>query len=614
MANKKISTTELDFDNIKNNLKSFLQGQSEFEDYDFEGSSLSVLLDILAYNTHYNALYKNLAVNESFLDSASKRSSVVSRAKEIGYIPRSANAPTATVDVIVSNTTLTPPTLNLPAYSQFTTIMNGNTYSFYTLEQMVTLYNSTLQTYTFSNVNIKQGRPLQYRYNVSEGQRYIIPNTNVDMSTIRVKVLESQTSTNFVTFNNNENIVSATGNDPIYFMKEIDGENYELEFGNGVIGKALQTGNIVVIDYIVTDAALTNSAKTFSYQGSSLLGGIVSTITKTPAQGGMDIEDIESIRFNAPRAYTAQNRAVTVDDYKSIIKSNYANIDSISVWGGENNNPPVYGKVFIAVKPKTGSFLTTTEKDYIIRQILKNRNVVSITPELVDPAYIDIELEVSAYYNSKLTTRSADDLKALIRNTILNYNTTSLNRFDGIFRYSNLSSAIDLTENSIVSNIMTVKLNYEIDIKYGIVADYKINLANPIYYSGVPENSIVTNGFYIAGNSNIMYLEDLPMSEELSTGVFRLFYYSGSNKVYVRSLGSINYKTGELDILGLNITGIVDEALTITVKPQSNDVVSVRNQLVQIPSSKINVNVILDQVSMGNSPGNTNYIFTSSRN
>ena len=614
MANKKISTTELDFDNIKNNLKAFLQGQSEFADYDFEGSSLSVLLDILAYNTHYNALYKNLAVNESFLDSASKRSSVVSRAKEIGYVPHSASCATATVDITVTNTTSSPPTLNLPTYSQFNTIISGITYSFYTLEEIVALYNSDTQSYTFSNVDIKQGRPLQYRYNVSEGQRYIIPNINVDLKTIKVKVLESQTSTNFITFNNNENIVTATGSDPIYFIKEIDGENYELEFGNGVIGKALETGNVVVIDYIVTDATAANSSKTFSYQGSSLLGGIVSIVTKTPAQGGMGIEDIESIRFNAPRAYTAQNRAVTVDDYKSVIKSNYANIDSISVWGGEDNNPPVYGKVFIALKPKTGTLLTTTEKDYIIRQILKNRNVVSITPEIIDPNYIDIELEVSAYYNSKLTTRSVDDLKTLIRNTIINYNTTTLNKFDGIFRYSNLSSAIDSTENSIISNIMTVKLNYEVDVKYGIVADYRINLANPIYYSGVPENSIISNGFFVTGNSEVMYLEDLPTSEELHTGVFRLFYYSGSNKVYVRTLGSIKYKTGEIDILGLNISGIADDTLTLTFKPQSNDVVSVRNQLVQIPSDKINVNVILDQVSAGNSPGNTNYVFTSSRN
>jgi hypothetical protein len=257
--------------------------------------------------------------------------------------------------------------------------------------------------------------------------------------------------------------------------------------------------------------------------------------------------------------------------------------------------------------------LTSTEKDYITRQILKTKNVVSITPELVDPNYIDIEIDVAAYYNSKLTTRTSEDLKALVRQTIVNYNTSSLNKFDGIFRYSNLSSAIDNTEQSIISNIMTIKLNYEVDVKYGVQADYYINLANPIYYSGTAEESVTSTGFYIVGNDNIMYLEDLPGSNS-TQGEFRLFYYSGSNKIYVRKLGKIDYSTGKIDISALTITGIVDDTLKLIIKPQSNDVVSIRNQLVQIPSDKINVNVILDQVSMGNSPGNTNYIFTSSRN
>lgn len=611
MANKKISTTELDFDAIKQNLKTFMQGQSEFQDYDFEGSALSILLDVLAYNTHYNALYKNLAVNESFLDSASKRSSVVSRAKEIGYIPRSATAPTAVIDIIVSNSTTVTPTLILPALTQFYTLVDGATYYFYTLEDITTTYDSNTLTYTFSNVSIKEGIPLQYRYIATAGQKYIIPNQNVDLTTVKVRVQETQSSSSFTTFYNNENIVSISATDPVYFIKEIEDENYELEFGNGVIGKSIEVGNIVTIDYLVTNKSKANGAKTFSPQFASLQGGTVSVITKSPASGGTDIEEVDSIKYNAPRAYAAQNRAVTAEDYKAIILSNYSNIDSVNVWGGEDNEPPIYGKVFIAIKPQDGLYLSATEKDYIVRQILKPRNVVSITPEIVDPDYINIEIEASAYYNSKLTTRTIEDLRVIVKQTIEDYNDSTLNKFDGVFRYSNLSSLIDSCENSIVSNIITLKLNYEIDVKYNVVADYYINLGNPIYYSGVPENSILSNGFYISGNTNVMYIEDLPGNN--NTGEFRLFYYSGNTKVYVKKFGYIDYSNGLIDIQGLNITGVDEGTFNLTIKPQSNDVVSVRNKLVQIPDEKITVNIILDQVSMGNSSGNTNYVFTPSR-
>ena len=250
MANKKIATTELDFDEIKTNLKAFLRGQSEFADYDFDGSAMSVLMDVLAYNTHYNALYKNLAVNEMFLDSASKRSSVVSRAKEIGYIPKSAICSTATVNVIVSATTSTPTTLILPAYSVFTSTVDDVRYNFYTTENIITNLNTTNNTYTFTGVNIKEGVPLTFKYIASDVQQYIVPNKNVDMSTLKVRVQENLTSSTFTTFVNNENILTLTATDPIYFVKEIDNELYELEFGNGVIGKALQNGNVVNLEYL----------------------------------------------------------------------------------------------------------------------------------------------------------------------------------------------------------------------------------------------------------------------------------------------------------------------------------------------------------------------------
>ena len=613
MANKRIPTTELDFDQIKTNLRSFMKGQSEFQDYDFEGSAMSTLLDVLAYNTHYNALYKNMAVNESFLDSASKRSSVVSRAKEIGYIPKSSTCSTATVNINVSGTTTTPASLVLPAFSSFTSSVNGTTYNFYTLDaNIATILNGS---YTFSNIKIKEGTPYQYKYTVAAGQRYIIPNVDVDLSTLRVRVQESATSGNFETFINQESIINLTGTDAVYFIKEIDGQLYELEFGNDVVGKAINTGNIISISYMVCNKDLPNGAKTFSYQGSTLIGGVVQATTVITSTGGSDVESIESIRYNAPRAYATQNRAVTEDDYRNIIYNNFSNAQSVSVWGGESNDPPVYGKVFISVKPKDATILTTAEKQQLIGEVLKNKKVVSITPEVVDAESINLVLSVSVYYNPRLTTRSDTELKALVYQTIQDYNDLNLDKFEGIFRFSKLSALIDDTEASFVSNIMTVKLHRNVEVKYGSSANYRVNLTNPIYASGVPEQSVTTSGFYIPGNTNLMYMEDLPT--DINFGVLRMYYLQDSIKIYTINLGTVDYKNGIIDIQGLTITGIdttISSSFEFIIKPQSNDVVSVRHQLVSIPANQVSVNMVLDKTVSGDAAGNTNYIFTSSRN
>jgi len=614
MANKNITTSELDFDAIKSNLKTFLQGQAAFADYDFEGAGLSVLLDILAYNTHYNALYTNLAVNESFLDSASKRSSVVSRAKEIGYVPYSSSAATATENIVVSGTTSSPATLTLPAYSAFNTTIEGTQFTFYNTESIVTTRVGS--TYTFQGVQIKEGTPLSFKYTVADGVRYTIPNQNVDMSTLAVRVQDNSASSVFTTFVNQEDLLNLDGDSRVYFIKEIEGQLYELEFGNGVIGKALENGNIVNLTYLVTNEEAGNGARVFAYNGSTLLGGSVAVTTTTPAVGGSPAETIESIRYNAPRSYSSQNRAVTVEDYRAIIFRLYPEAQTINVWGGEDNDPPIYGKVFLSIKPTTTDVLTQNQKDYIIDSILKQKNVVSITPEIVDPEYISLQVTCSAYYNPRLTVRSENTLKELVIQTIKDYNTDNLNSFTGVFRHSNLSALIDNTEDAIVSNITTIKLHREINVQYNTNANYTINLANPIYGSGVPEESITSHGFYIAGNDNIMYIEDLPTDH--FTGQLRLFYFSNTGeKVYIRTFGSVDYPNGIIRLTELEITGIdltQSPVLELIIKPQSNDVVSIRNQLVTIPDENIIVNVILDKVSVGDPGGGTNYIFTSSRN
>ena len=615
MANKRITTTDLDFDTIKANLKSFMQGQTEFADYDFDGSAMSVLLDVLAYNTHYNALYKNLAVNESFLDSASKRSSVVSRAKEVGYIPYSAQCSEAIVNITVTGTNSFPSSLVLPAYSSFSTYIDGQTYNFYTLDDNITTISSN-NTYTFSNVSIKEGTPFQYKYTVGNNQRYIIPNDSIDLSTLKVRVQENATSGNFQTFVNQESILNLTATDPVYFVKEIDGQLYELEFGNNVVGKALSNGNIISLNYMICNKDAPNGTMSFAYQGTISIGGNVAVTTVIAAAGGSDIESIESIRYSAPRAYTTQNRAVTTDDYKTIIYKNFANAQSVSVWGGEANDPPVYGKVFISIKPYNATLLTNAEKQQLVGEVLKSKNVVSITPEIVDAEYIELALEVAVYYNSRLTTKSDTELKTLVYQTIESYNNVNLDKFDGIFRFSKVSAAIDATEESFVSNIMTLKLHRQIDVKYNTNANYYINLTNPIYNSTMPEQSITTSGFYIAGDTeHVMYMEDLPLDETF--GTLRMYYLLDSVKTYVKNLGTINYDLGTISITSLNISGIdITESpiFQFKIKPQSNDVVSVRHQLITIPAEQVNVTMILDKTVSGDAAGNTNYIFTSSRN
>ena len=614
MQNNKINISELDFDLVKANLKTFLQGQDQFTDYDFEGSSLSILLDLLAYNTHYNALYTNLAVNESFLDSASKRNSVVSLAKALGYIPDSARGAVATITMVVSNTTSTPTILNLPKYTQFSTTVDGENYIFYTMEDYSAVLNTTDNTYTFSGIQIKEGYPLTFKYDVIPGQRYILPNANIDISTLTVRIQSNPTSSLFETWTRNENILELDGTSKVFFLKEIEGEFYELEFGNDVVGKALQVGNVVNIEYMTCNKGLPNGAKSFTFQGANLLGGTVSTpITLVAAEGGTDKEGIDTIRYNAPRAYATQNRGVTVNDYKNIILSQYTEAESVSVWGGEDNIPPIYGKVFVSIKPKTTNTLSSLQKDYIKNTILKSKNVVSITPEIVDPRYIDVEVNTTVYYNPKATNKGANDIRNLVVQTIQDYSSDYLDSFDGVLRYSKFTTLIDETDTSIVSNITTVKLHRIIEPKYNVYSQYKIELGNPIYSSGYPEESVLSTGFFVPEYNFPVYLEDLPSN--IQTGIMRLFYYDVNlDKQYLATVGTINYATGSIELNNLNVIGLNSEVAELIIKSQSNDVISIRNQLVRIPDDKITVNVVVDRISSGDAAGNSNYIFTTSRN
>lgn len=615
---KRIRVSELDFDTIKGNLINYLKGQSEFSDYDFEGSGLSVLMDVLAYNTHYNALYTNLAVNEMFLDSASKRSSVVSLAKTLGYTPHSARSAVATIEMVVRNTTSYPSVLALPAKSAFSTVVDGKTYSFYNSGEVSATLTAG-STYTFSNLEIKEGIPLSFKYTVADGQKYVIPNANVDMSTLTVRVQESATSDYFVTFNPATTLVELDSTSNVYFSKEIDGGMFEIVFGDGVISSSLSNGNVVHLDYFVSNKTAPNGARVFTYNGPSLLGGTTTVTVLSIAAGGSDAESIDSIKFNAPKLYTAQNRAVTPDDYKALIYANYPYIRSVSVWGGEDNSPPVYGKTFICAKPQDATKLTTQQKNDILTSLLSSRNVVSITPEIVDPDYISIGLNVTAYYNERETTKSSAQLKSQVIDTVYAYDENELQRFDGMFRYSKLSRLIDQSDPAITHNITTVVLRRKIDPRYNVSAEYLINLINPIYTEGVPEQAVSSSGFYIHGSDTIHYLEDD------GVGNIQLFYHGAADTnvgttgtitthiIVDPKIGTVDYANGIVRIHSLNITALADAYFELTIKPQSNDVVSAYTQIAEIDKDNLVVNVIADKASNGDLRAGKNYTFTSSR-
>ena len=607
--NKRMSVSELDFDTIKTNLKTFLSGQTEFQDYDFEGSGLSVLIDLLAYNTHYNGIYTNLAVNEMFLDSASKRASVVSLAKMLGYTPRSAVCARAVVNATISAPTSSPDVATLSARQPFSTSIDGKSYTFYNLED-VTVARSTSGNYTFSNLSIIEGTPLSYKYTVATGVRYIIPNANIDVSTLTVQVQESATSDLYDTFTRAEDLTAVTDITKVYFLKEIDDGLYELTFGDGILGVALNTGNVVTIDYFVSSLDAPNSANIFTYNGSAILGSNLSVVTTTAAANGSASEDINSIKFNAPRLFAAQNRAVTPDDYKSLIYSKFPAAQTVSVWGGEDNNPPIYGKTYICIKPKDASKLTNQQKEIITTEILTPRSVVSITPEIVDPEYFNIKVTSFVHYNPKETTKSAAQIETIVKDAILNYDETELQRFEGVLRYTKLTGIIDQADPSIVNNITRLMVRHPHIPQYGINAQYVLNLINPISQDGGKQGEVfASTGFYVPNSTRIHYLDDDAI------GNIRLYYLNSNlDKVIVNATqGTIDYEKGLVVVSGLNIVSLDGPYFEWQVKPESYDIVSALNQIVQIDPTLLNVTAIADNTVNGDLGAGYNYQFNSIR-
>ena len=589
----KLAVSELDFDNIKTNLKQFLGDQNEFADYNFDASAMSVLLDLLSYNTHYNAFYLNMIANEMFLDTASIRSSVVSRAKHLGYTPVSMKGAKAYVDLTITPAD-DPATIVIAKDTQFTSSVDGVAYTFCTSNSATVNVNAN-GVYTTANVELTQGIPLTHKYTANTSdpdQRFILPNANTDTSTLTVKMQISATNSNLHTYTaaNDTTTVNSTAN--VYFLEEDEEGRYEVTFGDGTIGRALVTGNIIILSSLIADGDAPNGAKTFSPV--SGVGGysnvIVSTVTN--AVGGAERDSISTIKFNAPKNYQAQNRAVTISDYKRLLERDYPAAESVIAWGGEEHDPPVYGKVYLAIKPQTGLTLSSATKSYIADTVLGGRNIVSITPEVVDPDYMYITVTSTISYDSTRTTESAEQIKNSISNTVYQYGVNNLGLFANQFRYSPMIKQIDETETSIESSLTSIKLRREITPILGSSTSYTLKFSNEIKHDSNTDISISSTRFS-HNDDNGTLREDCELQDD--NGILQVFRTSGADRVVVaNNVGTVTYGTGVVALTSFAPTAISDGTtkLSVTVEPESNDVKPYREQILLIANSDISLSMV----------------------
>ena len=604
---KRLKVTELDFDDIKDNLKTFLKNQNQFKDYDFEGSGMNILLDTLSYNTHYLAYNANMGANEMFLDSASLRSSVVSQAKALGYEVNSARAPSATVNITLSTTGSSK---TMPAGTAFTTTVDGVNYQFVTIADVTS--TNIGNAINFDSTNIYEGTYVTSKYLVDSSdidQRFILTDPRSDTSTLTVKVQTSSTDTTTTTYTKATDISQLTDSSTVYFLQEIDAGKFEVYFGDGVISTALSDGNIVQLQYVITNKTLSNGASTFS-SPSSIDG--VTTITVTTvasASGGSEPESIDSIKLNAPLDYAAQGRAVTTSDYKTYVRRLFVNTQAVSVWGGEDgsydtstgvSSTPEYGKVFISIKSTTGNNLTNTQKSNLVNNLAPYK-VSSVTPVVVDAETTFLILTTTIQYDSSSTTQSASDLETLVNTTISNYNISDLQTFNAPFRHSKLLGLIDNTDTAILNNTTTVTLSKLFTPVISTSTNYKLNFNNKFLNPHSGHNSagggvIASTGFYLNNVTTTIYFFD-----DNGAGNLRVYSIVSGERVYLDSAaGTVDYVNGIININSIIITGVgevnseTSSQIRVTVIPNSYDVTPVRNQILEIDLTNTSVSAGVD--------------------
>lgn len=610
--------TNLDFGDLRTQIKDYLRVNSQFTDFDFEGSNFSILIDLLAYNSYITAYNSNMAVNEMFLDSATLRENVVSLARNIGYLPRSKRASRALINFSVDMSQTNARSVKLLAGQvALGAVTNGN-YIFSIPEDIITPVN-TDGIALFDNLQIYEGIYLTSTFIVDESQpnqRFILPNIGVDTTTIRVKVTNQITET----YNQYDTLLNIGKDSRIFLIQEVGDSKYEIRFGDDIIGKKPSNGSRIEISYIVTNGSLGNGATNFTFSGrlkdNNLLDvttGISLVLTQLKSENGDDIEPMDSIKYFAPKVYASQYRAVTSNDYKSLIPYIYPNVESVNSYGGDELDPPEYGKVFISIKPRNGTFLSQITKQNILNTIRKY-SIAGIKPEIVDLSYLYVELDTSVYYNVNRLS-NPEIVKTKVVDTLTAYsNSKDVNSFGGRFKYSKVVGLIDDCDKSITSNITKVKMRRDLNPELNTFATYELCFGNQIHIK-TGGYSVKSTGFLINGISDVIYMADAASATDKNTGIIFFFKLENNLPVIVKNnAGTINYKRGEilLDVVNITSSVLANGFIEVQAIPESNDIIGLQDLYLQLDVQKSMVNIIEDVVSSGENSSATQYVVTSS--
>ncbi len=609
--------TNLDFADLRSQIKDYLRTNSKFTDFDFEGSNFSVLIDLLAYNSYITAYNTNMAVNECFLDSATLRENVVSLARNIGYVPRSSRSASATVNFSVDLGTNDTRIVILKAGQVALGNQQGGQYIFSIPDDFVATVDDN-NVALFNNLEIYEGVYLTKTFTIDysqPNQRFILPNANIDTTSIRVTV-ESTTKEIYSLY---DNILRVDSTSKLFLIQEIEDEQYQILFGDGILGKKPPAGATVTVSYIVTNGPLANGATNFSFIGilkddtdATLTSGISLLTTIQSAVNGDTVEDISSIKYLAPLIYAAPYRAVTANDYKGIIPYVYPNVESVTAYGGEELDPPEYGKVFISIKPRNGSFLSQITKDSISTQ-LKQYSIAGIKPEIIDLKYLYVEVDSSVYYNTNAIS-NVTDLRTSVVKTLTTYSKSSdINAFGGRFKYSKVVGLIDDSARGVTSNITKVKMRRDIIPEINTFATYELCYGNA-FYQQCDGYGIKSTGFTVSNINGTIYLGDVPIS---GTTTGRLVFFKLENNlplIVKNDAGTIDYTKGEiiLDVVNITGTSLANGTIQIEGIPQSNDVIALKDLYLQLDVQHSEVSALPDVVSSGENTSATSYVTTSS--
>ena len=614
--------TNLDFDQIKTSIKDYLRANSNFSDFDFEGSNFSVLIDTLAYNTYITAFNSNMTVNESFLDSATLRENVVSLARNIGYVPRSRAAARAEVSFSVTIADQQTSTLDLEAGLVCVGSANDSNFIFSIPERVVTTVDSNRNA-TFNNITVYQGSFLQKSFIVdgSLDQRFVLDNSYIDSSTIVVRIRDSvNDASEGREYQVADNILNIDSTSEIYLIQEVQDEKYELLFGDGYFGKKLDNGNVIDVSYVITDGKEGNGAANFTFAGRfkddqgkiEVPTNSITITTNQNAINGADIESVDSIKYFAPRIYSSQHRAVTARDYEAIIQNIYPNTESVSVVGGEELDPPQFGNVVISIKPRNGDYISDFDRSTILSK-LKQYSLSGINQQIIDLKVLYVEIDSAVYYNTTQVT-NVNDLKARITNTLTTHRTSNINKFGGRFKYSKICQLIDNVDDAVTSNITRIIIRRNLKALINQSAQYELCFGNKFHYNTEGFN-IKSTGFKIAGSNETYYFTDVPKEDGKGTiSIVKDSSEDGTYKVITKSAGTVDYIKGEIIINTVHIMSTVqpNNVIEIQAIPESNDVIGLTDLYLDFAVSKSTINMIKDTITSGEQISGIGYKSTSS--